>query len=88
MSCNCMKEFERMIVEKQPYRDLKITKATFDQALIFSDTGSLNNRPTLEIELTCEGRKHPVRKQVIYTFCPFCGNEFTTPNADQEAVKA
>lgn len=87
MACNCMAEFENTIVEKQPFKELKITKAQFDQALIFG-TGNISNRPVLEIELTCEGRKKPVRRSVVYNYCPFCGKSFEAKTKGTEEAPA
>ena len=86
MSCNCISAFEKDIVERQPYKELKIIEAKFDLALIFENSGKIQNRPVLEVELTVEGRKKPLRKSVIYSFCPFCGNEYDSLTPKEKEV--
>lgn len=73
--CECMENFERSIVERQPFTDLKVTDASFDKTMVYA-ANTLISRPVLEIEVTAEGRKRPVRKSILYNFCPFCGNRY------------
>ena len=84
MSCNCMEKFTAGILERQPFKDLKVIEAEFDKAMIFSND-SLIARPIIEIELTCEGRKHPVRKSIIYNYYPLCGQRFEPLEKEEEA---
>lgn len=84
MSCECIDNFEKTIVEKQPYTDLKIISAEFGKALIRSGN-TFVARPIIQVELRCEGRKHPVKKDVIYGFCPFCGKPYNP--IEKEEVK-
>jgi hypothetical protein len=77
-----MENLTKMIVEKQPFKGLNVISAKFDKALIFEMSGAVNSKPIIQVELEVEGRKHPVRKDVIYGFCPFCGVEYH-PSVDK-----
>lgn len=85
MACDCMRKITDQIVKDQPFPDLKITRAQFNQVLAFPE---MKYKPVLEVELTCEGRKKPATKSIAYSFCPFCGNEYNSKNANEQEVPA
>lgn len=80
MSCECMTNFEKGIVEKQPFTEFKgrVLAAEFDKALFF-DGPNVRYKPTIEVELTIEGRKSTVRRGAVFSYCPFCGKPYDEP---------
>jgi hypothetical protein len=62
-----------------------VTAAKFDKAIFFTKNSAVS-RPIIEVELTVEGRKRPVRKSVLYTYCPFCGLPYEPINEKEAAV--
>jgi len=86
MSCECITKLEDEIVSSQPFEGLKVTRARFAKAMIWSkDQNKLTTKPIISVELTCEGRKLPVRKEVLYSFCPFCGKKYEEEPKTEEA---
>lgn len=85
MPCDCLDKIEAKILENQPFTNLVVTKAKFDTTFQLAEN-RLIERPILEITLSVEGRKHPVKKDVAYIFCPFCGKKFEETIPDKEAV--
>jgi len=70
-----MTDLEAKIVSDQLMTDLVVVTAEFDKTFIIGKD-QLVQRPILEVELVCEGRKRSVRRSVIYSFCPFCGKAY------------
>ena len=83
MSCTCMADLEKQIVERQLFDKIKVTAAKFDRGLIF-EGNQVTAKPILEVELTIEGRKSNVRKSVIYNYCPFCGKPYEEKPAENK----
>jgi len=72
--CKCITEVQDRIVVDQPFEELKVTSAKIlNRAFIFSKS---EYRMTGEIEVEAEGRKRPVKKSIVFSFCPICGNPY------------
>lgn len=71
--CDCIKKFEDRVVEEQPLTGMKIIKCQVTSAALFFGGGV---KMTGEFEATIEGRKRPVKKAIVYSHCPMCGEEY------------
>jgi len=72
MTCNCIKEVEDKILELQPLKGKHILKAKLPVILQFSK-GTMLTRLGIQMEATIAGRKAPMKIDMAYAFCPFCG---------------
>jgi len=75
MSCECMEKIPQSIIDNQPFNGLKVTEAKIPSGFILANN-EIIIRPLIEIQLTVEGRKMMVRKDLFYNFCPFCGKPY------------
>lgn len=86
MKCNCIKDLEKRILEKElkrnsKFNDDKARCKAENMAFIF-DKGSTTTKPyqtfTIEEEYKTKTGKIRTRKEsqnVIFTYCPYCGKE-------------
>lgn len=72
--CNCISDFEKRVVEEQPFEKMKVTKAKIlNKAFFFKES---SYRLTGEFEIEVEGRKRPVKQNLVFSNCPICGEEY------------
>lgn len=71
--CQCIKKLEERVVKEQPFENLKITEAKITSAALFFDGGT---KMIGEMEVTVEGRKRPLKKNIVYSHCPLCGEKY------------
>lgn len=70
--CNCIEEFERKIVEDQPFKGKVVKSAMIDKMLQYNK-GVITAKPRIQMLLEIQGRLKELAYSVAYAFCPFCG---------------
>jgi len=77
--CKCISDLQEKIVREQPINGLKISKAkVINQAFMFDVSAY---RFTGELSLEVEGRKRPVKRGLVFSFCPCCGHPYDNKNS-------
>ena len=76
--CDCEKEFQKHFIENANYKGRKITKAEFPKMYFMNGSSKLCG----SIELTADGLKNTVKRDIVFNYCPFCGEKF--PEINQE----
>lgn len=73
--CNCIIEFEKRIVADQPLEKLKVVTCKITSSAFFFDNGG-TRKIVGEFEIEAEGRKKPIKQNLVFGFCPMCGQKY------------
>jgi hypothetical protein len=77
--CKCITDLQEKIVKEQPIEGLKVIKAKATNVAFMFDVSAY--RFTGELSLEVEGRKRPVKRGLLFSFCPCCGQPYDTKNS-------
>jgi hypothetical protein len=69
--CDCAKKLEKEIPLTQMFKGKKILKAELPWAFLFKSGMKLY----FEAEIEVEGMKKKQKMSIIFSHCPFCGEE-------------
>ena len=72
-TCNCISEFEAKMIGRE-HKGKKVIKAEITSAAIMFS--SFSRQMTGEMEFTMEGGKRPMKQNLVYSYCPFCGTKY------------
>lgn len=70
MKCNCLDEIKASILNDNE----QLEGIQFPVGFATRD-GKLNTYIFLNVELKKKGRKTPMKKKIICSYCPFCGTK-------------
>jgi hypothetical protein len=73
--CTCIKEIQEKALQLK-YKESAIVRADFISAAFIIEKPGVRLKATGEMELIVEGRKKPIVQQIVYTYCPFCGEKY------------
>lgn len=73
--CSCVENLEKRMVDEQPVlKDRLITNATLQNQVWLVQSAQIVTSSIIELKV--EGRKSPVKQNVIHSYCPFCGSPY------------
>jgi hypothetical protein len=81
-TCTCLQDLPKQITDNQPFIGLQVKHAVVKEATFMFRV--CEYRTYSQIELTCEGRKRPVKHLMIHSFCPFCGKAYSEIPKEKE----
>ena len=71
--CDCEKEFQKHFIENANYKGRKITKAEFPKMFFMNGSSRLCGH----IELSVVDLQKTVKRDLVFNYCPFCGEKFS-----------
>lgn len=74
MKCNCVTNIQDKFLNEFKIKEQPMVKAQIlEVSILFSENPSTCTYSN--IELTVMGKNKPITKQILHSFCPFCGTK-------------